>query len=346
MYSIWKDINVDLAGSNGSEAFTIRMGGADVYTGTAYEDTDGEYIIRINDIVAYHLAHSLSYFASLPTTLVDTFILLPNLAPAVIVYNSGEPVFNDNVVMDWSYDREFSPDTDTPAAPINGRIDPRMPLIRTSPFAGGSIVADLYAITGDFYVGDYNNDYSGSNIHDTYNWDVESVADLILSPATLSDYQWVVIENDTYKVVRACNRFALYYVNAYGGVDFLLMEGNCTVEDSLTRYSTKKKYDNAIAANRGKKEYLVDAVKTYTLRTGLLTDDEASRMFHLLESCEVYLYDMQGVTDPDSVDVPNMMHPVVITNSVCEYKTYKSNGRKMVQYEINVELAQERHRRG
>lgn len=350
MDSIWKDIIVDAEGTPGEgEEFSVNVAGNVVYTGTCYEDVNGDFDVRINDIIADYLQHSLSYFANLPASLTNRFEVLPYFALSVIVENSQETeCYNDKVVMDWSYDRGISLATATPAAPINGRIDPRMPLMRTNPFAGGPITADLYAVTGDFYIGDYNNDFSGADVHDTYTWAVTAGvnADLILAPVSVANYQWIVIGNDTYKVVRSCNRFALYYINAYGGVDFLLMEGLCTEEDALERSNVKQKYNNTKAANRGKKEYMVGITKKYTLRTGYLTDAESARMFHLLESPEVYLYDMQGLVNPSDAVMYDRMLPVVITDNSCSHKTYKSNGRRLSQYVINVELAQDRYRRG
>ena len=66
-----------------------------------------------------------------------------------------------------------------------------------------------------------------------------------------------------------------------------------------------------------------------------MSDDEASRMHHLLNSPNVYLLDME--TDE--------MMPVVLTNTTTEYKTYKGNGGKLVNYTIEATLAQERIRR-
>jgi hypothetical protein len=60
-----------------------------------------------------------------------------------------------------------------------------------------------------------------------------------------------------------------------------------------------------------------------------MTDDEASRMHHLLESTEVYLHNLEDDT----------IIPVNITNNSCEFKTFTNNGKKKFNYEIDVELA-------
>lgn len=348
MRPIWKDIEVNLSSylSNGNVDYVLKADGTQFYTGVAYANNAGQCSVRINEVVSDYLGRWWNTFEQ-TTAFTTTFLLQPNIAPAISLYVGSTQVFSDSVAIDWSYDLGFSLPNGVPACPVNGRIDPRMPLMQTT-YKGGNITADLYAITGDFYVGDYNNDYSGANIHDTHTFAVGAgnKADLCIKPQDVASHQWIVLQGLTYKVVTACHRFALYYVNAYGGLDFLLMEGLCSEHDSLTRYVHKQKASNAYPCYRGKKEYANEIVKKYTLRTDLLTDEQAARMFHLVESTDVYLYDMQGLTPGSAVTPALVMKPVVITNTSHEYKTYKGEGRKMVQYTIEVEYAQDRYRKG
>ena len=72
-----------------------------------------------------------------------------------------------------------------------------------------------------------------------------------------------------------------------------------------------------------------------TLHTSWLSDDESSRMHHLLNSTEVYLFNLEK----------QEMIPVVLKNTITEYKTYKGNGGKLVNYAIEVEFANERTRK-
>ena len=58
-------------------------------------------------------------------------------------------------------------------------------------------------------------------------------------------------------------------------------------------------------------------------------------MHHLLNSTEVYLYDI----------LKDQMIPVVLTNSTSEYKTYRNNGYKLFNYTIEVSYANDRIRR-
>ena len=72
-----------------------------------------------------------------------------------------------------------------------------------------------------------------------------------------------------------------------------------------------------------------------TLHTSWMSDEAAARMHNLLNSTDVYLCDM----------VNDMMIPVILTNTTTEYKTYKGNGGKLVNYAIEVEFANQRVRR-
>lgn len=55
--------------------------------------------------------------------------------------------------------------------------------------------------------------------------------------------------------------------------------------------------------------------------------NDGSKMYHLLESNEVYLHNLK--TDK--------ITPVTITDSTCEYKTYANQGNTRFHYVINVE---------
>jgi hypothetical protein len=138
-----------------------------------------------------------------------------------------------------------------------------------------------------------------------------------------------------YHGITSCNTHALYYVNAYGGWDFLLMQGRSTETDSYTRHEHKREYDNRDVMNRGTKNYLNEIKKSFVLQTGWLIGNEASRIHHLLGSTEVYMFEIQT----------QRMIPVTITDNSCKYKTFQNEGGKLVEYEINVKVAKEMIRR-
>ena len=145
----------------------------------------------------------------------------------------------------------------------------------------------------------------------------------------------MTIGNSTFKVVTECAEYALYYVNAYGGWDCLLIEGNTLEADTLTRYTREIVYDNNDIQNRGVQNYVNEITKGFTFQTGLLKDDQGKRMHHLINSTDVYLYDIAN----------GQMIPVNVSVNTCEYKTFKNQGNRFAQYTIQVEVAQNRIRR-
>lgn len=124
-------------------------------------------------------------------------------------------------------------------------------------------------------------------------------------------------------------KYCLYYQNALGGWDSFLINGNDKQTDKITSYKYVKSVDTT-TKHFGTKKYLNSITSTYKLFTDWLTDDEASRMHHLLESTEVYLHNLEDDT----------IIPVNLTNSNCEYKTFTNNGRKKFNYTIECEFAQ------
>ena len=132
-----------------------------------------------------------------------------------------------------------------------------------------------------------------------------------------------------------CKEWVLYYVNAYGGWDSLLIEGNTMERDSLKRYTREMEYDNRETRNRGTQNYANEISKVYTLNTSWMSDAESLRMHHLLNSPEVYLFNINT----------GEIFPVVLNNTTTEFKTYKNNGCRLVNYTIEATIAQDRIRR-
>jgi hypothetical protein len=125
----------------------------------------------------------------------------------------------------------------------------------------------------------------------------------------------------------------LYYVNGYGGWDSLLINGNNKKNDKITSSYYSKQFNNT-TIDFGKTKFNNIITTSYTLYTDWFTDEEQSKLWHLLESTNVYLHNLE--TD--------RIEPCIITNTNCEYKTFTNNGKKKFYNTINVEIAQERIR--
>ncbi len=329
---IWKDYYINLGKGEGV-AFRIKVGDDVIYTGRAYpkpgEETSS---IRINDICADYLQNVL------PELTAETFQAMEFPVTFIVEsYNTEEASWMEagtaQFLADWSYDNNYSVDTMGMAFPINGKVDARQTIIYTA-YNSSSVVATLTFQDGT--TKEVTIDTTKATTTDLERATASAGSgSVVLDLAQYADIAKVTIGNTTYNVSDGCHRYAIHYINAYGGWDALLIEGNDLREDTLTRNTREMVYDNRAMANRGKQNYVNEITCKYTLHTGWLSDDESLRMHHLLNSTEVYLEDI----------AEGGFHPVTITNTSCQYKTYKNNGGSLVNYEISVELSQNRLRR-
>ena len=313
---IWKDKVVDLLMS--SAEFRIRTGGDTIYAGMSIaRPGESTAKVRVNDICADYLVNTL------PTITDRTFTSFGLDAFSVQKRSGGSwsPVESIEFYNDWSYDYDFT--RDVLSVPINGKVTKDMFILYSKKEITANITATYRKTDGTTTT--RTTTVSPTPNHGTCCFDVGAVVNT----------NRVNISDKYYPVVDDCYKFALYYVNAYGGWDHLLVEGNEMETDSLERHIREREYDNTSIVNRGKVDYVNEVTKSWTLNTGLLNDDEASRMHHLINSTMVYLCDIATAT----------FIPVVITTNTCEYKTYNNQGNRMFNYQLTIELAQNRIRR-
>lgn len=312
---IWKDKIVDLG--TASVLFRITTGGTTIYSGRATaRPGESTAKVRINDICADYLTNPLPSL----TDQSYTALTLPTFVVQKKPSGTWTNVTSVQFYPDWSYDYGATP-SDL-SCPINGRVDNRMTILFT-----GLEMSSLAA-----------------SYHRTSGTSTSRSVSLPSTPATgtgafkanaISGVDRITIKSRVYYPVGACYKYALYYVNAYGGWDQFLLEGNDLEADELTRHIREMEYDNNLLVNRGMDNYVSEISKTWTLHSGALTDDQASRMHHLLNSNCVYLCHIAS----------GDMIPVIMRTNTCEYKTIKNQGRRMVEYTMQVELAQNRIRR-
>lgn len=343
---IWKDYIIDLGAE--SAQFRILKDNIAVYNGLATaRPGQTNAMVRINDICADFFENALpSLINSDYTSLHTQEFIIQAKDPESSWTQVGDVRFYN----DWSYDYDFNPSTMGLSFPINGLIDPRMPLVYsvyessmaivTLCFRNGSTQQVVIPISqggggggtaGDFS-NDFNNDFlvgGGGGGPD------DGTGTITIRPNAWTDLESIVIGSSVYRIMPECYRYALYYVNAYGGWDFLLIEGNTLEADSLKRYTREVVYDNRYIQNRGFHNYVNEITKGFTFHTGWLLADQGERMHHLINSTFVYLFDIAD----------NKMIPVTIPSTSCEYKTYKNQGNTLVNYTIQVEVAQNRVRR-
>ena len=332
---IWKDLALNIGGADYT-LYRIKVGGAVIFEGKAYKRPgDTQVMVKINDVCADYLENTLP---NLSQASFEAITLPVVFSLEVYVLNQWAFVGDISFYNDWSYDPTFDPETMGLAHPINGKVSAKGWLIYTA-YDSSSVSAVLtfkdgtsqtlvipIAKSNDFN-DDFNEDFS------------RATAMAGSGSATIDLSQWedlakVEIGNTTYKVEDTCKRYTLHYLNAYGGWDSLLIEGNVKETDSSSRTTMDVEYNNASLMNRGTRVIANEITKTFTLFTGWMSDAESERMHHLVNSTDIYLEDT----------LEGRFYPVIMETSTLDHKTYKNNG-GMVNYELSVSLAQSRQRR-
>lgn len=239
-------------------------------------------------------------------------------APGVVVKVAGSEVYSNQFVPDWSYDNAHS--LYDLSDPIDGVLDPRMAL----PY---SFISDT---SKRVTVNIIYDDGSSSAVYSPY----AKAGTFIVDLSNYSGLAGVLISGYRYEVVSTCKRYALVYLNAYGGWDAFVPRGRQIRTDNYTREEFKQ-LSATLSTARGRTNFDTKVVPSWSLSTGILTDGAASRMHHLLGSPNVYLFDMEE----------GVYHAVIVKTSSCSYLTAKNNGRQFPTYTIEVELAKDQHRR-
>ena len=336
IHPIWKNYFVDLGRSESVEyviSYNSENSLSVIYSGKAWKKPGAESInVCINDICADWLVNTFP-------SLSEGFSRSDMPVEFVVQTISAAGVYSEKArvrfINDWSYDAEHDAERDGLAAPINGHVDARQWLLWTG-LDVSEIEANVFLSNGESFKvfipveisADFNADF---------NADFAIVArsagsgTAIFSPSQWGDVSRIVINGNKYDIINSCSRYVLYYLNAYGGWDSMLIEGAASEEDKLTRHTMTK----AGGYGREKNNYLNEIEKNITLHTSWLSDEQSLRMHHLLNSTEVYLHDLEK----------NSILPVILEGSSAPYKTFKGEGGKLVNYTIDVTIAQTRMRR-
>lgn len=138
------------------------------------------------------------------------------------------------------------------------------------------------------------------------------------------------------KVTDGCVRYMLYYRNAYGGWDWLLVHGPRTRSESYERQTAGRSLPATPAAkDRQKVNYRNDVTERWRLPLGQFTEAQAAQLWHLTGSPSVYLFDIERQS----------FTPVTVTDATYTEQTYRNNGHKMIDYTVEVESALDKQRR-
>lgn len=296
-FPIWQDIYTDIVSNDDYEDYEILSGGEVIYSGRAFKRPNEDTIkVNVSRIVAPYLT---GYYKD------------------VQVFSDGILLAEYTFVRDYSYDDSKRYYNNLILnAPINGSIP-----------SGLNVSASLWSVRGG---------------------EVFSVVDeggsLVANIGTqkgLNMAEWISTEvgkryffgGAEYEVVDMCNGVVLKYVNAYGAVDYFIIEGVSKKRDSISR-STYEKDADALSSQFQRKDYQAEMVAVWSGVTGWLTDAQSLRLKHLIESVEVYMIDSAG----------NEI-PIVMRDNTLEYKTWRTNGKQLINYTLSWEESQTKIRR-
>lgn len=322
--------------------------GVVIYEGLASAaPNSNDVIVSINDIAADYL--------SAPFQLDGRWVTQPRLGAwfAVDAWNEPDGGFWDKIVywyflMDYSYDRDFNLTTMPLAHPVTGVVAPNQWLVAsfvdtgdleeaifTLYYADGT--SELVAVPLTPYA-DFNNDFNNDFAVEEGETAVSGYAALYLGtyPNAVSvNATCGSVTSPTYTIRQdTCKRYVLYYRNAYGGYDSLLLDGAKRAEN-YARATIGRWADNSIPAQREVFDYRNDIEEAWTLRVNALTDAQAERMPQVVGSTDAYLCDLNT----------NTLVPLNLTDAACEVKTYRNQGGKRIDYQITAKRAQRRERR-
>lgn len=328
---IWRDTFWDFGAADYADYSVYTEESVLVYEGRAYKRPDADSIlVKANEVCADYLGQVLpiadnrGYFAQ---PIVEGFYALANDTQTATIY----------FAYDWSYEERSS---DVASSPIVATLDRNQPLIfsiyqGSAPMAiitnaDGTTIEESFAVAQTLsFSSAFSNDYAKTL----------SVAggagSAVFIPSQYPNSVSIAIGGITYAITDNCSRYALYYVNSFGGWDSLLMTDGYTESEDYTRYEHRQEYDNSVSYERGVVNFQNDVTKKWVLNTPLLTDAQSKKMHHLFGSTAVYLFDT----------IEGAYYPVTITDKSLTFKTYKVSGRKIPQYSINVQLARPRVRR-
>lgn len=311
---IWKDCTYVESIDSEFIEYHIEYGDSVIFAGKAYPYPGSNKVeILLNDIVTNYLHNVLDFETGIISDYANIF---------TIVTSTGvtKPYIFIN---DWSYKDVDYVNEKFLSNPITGYVDPRQRFMFSyfSPFNSSSLTVD---INGDTSTVSESSGVGGYSY--VTSLDRSLLCDSKISVNQNSDSLHYVIDDSG-------KNYVLYYINAAGGWDSLLIDGNVKKVDLIESQTyTKKTLNTSLEFDRTK--YLNTITGNWTLYTGYLTDTQASKMYNLLESNCVYLHNL----------VDDEIIPVNITNSSCEYKTYSNQGKRKFYYTIEVEASKDKYR--
>lgn len=319
-------------GNNGQNYrdYTIVTGGQTVYTGRIYFKSESESSVAIDiapickdyiDVLYEDIVYPGT--ASVQALPADGLIQSVNIFTVTPAGGTGESftvVYNYNT----DYITETS-GTDILNEPVVLEADPRQYLFMGS-YSSGSVTFSYSTDTG------LSGSSSGSS-------DQIQLYALNLNSLNLDNAKSITLkagdQEFKYRIMPECkSRFALYYVNKYGGFDAALFSGHAIENWNPQRVDVRLYNDRANRRDWEQKRLLSEIDKGYELNTGIFLDDMPARAIdNLIYSPKVFIHDLESGT----------ITSCLITDSSYETRDYR--GDRLFNYTVNVKESQKQIRR-
>lgn len=305
---------------DGSTKYEITLEGETIYKGRIYfkNDTDSESVDLAPIFREYldTLYNEIEFGAGtieLPAnglySSYHTFTVTPE--------NGASTTFD--VVYNYNSNYELESDGNTIMNyPVLLHVDPRQYL-----FLSGLTGANLSYTTSKGGSGSGSPSGTGINLFtiDLKTLNLE-VGDTITLSANGNEYE--------YNILSYCrNRYALYYVNEYGGLDSLLCLPNTVDTYTGDNIEVRLQNDNNYRQDFHQQRLQTLVHKRYNVITGYIDDDGARNIQHLIYSPKVFIHNLDE----------NTITSCIVTNTSITTGLKRFNGNRFT-YSFTVEESQ------
>lgn len=323
---IWKDTQASYVTMGDSQEFTIRVDGQIIYNGRLVKKPGNVSLTTyVNRLVKDYLAAKINFNRGATIQQQDGYLREFTISPA-----TTDGVSAYKFYCDYGYEEGAVKDNalSVISRPLSNVVDPRQILFCT--------FADLTDNTVK-KVGIRERE-SGALVTSTSRGKCQTFTFPLgkdLEGKTLDIYDSMAGEVlASYEVRNTCAEYALYYLNAHGGYDHLLINGTSKRTDNIKRTEITRVVDNT-TLKHGRSDVHTEITRTWRLNTEHLTDAQWAKTHHLLGSTHVFLHNLE--TDEIAT--------VVIKGNKADFNTYRNKGRRMSQLSIDVEESTKRERR-
>lgn len=334
-YPVWHSFD---ATDNQQITYYIYIGNTQIYTGQVlpYDTSSTTLQIDISEICNEYLD---TFYENIEVNGITSGQLASNgLISSIVTFtvrsdsNAGDVVGEDvsyNIAYDYNTDyTNIIGDKRLLNDPIDNKVDPRQILFIT----GYNIVDATQQYT--YQIGQTSDSISITSGENTkFQYVGIPLSEEVLTKGTQITLTMDGFDPYSYIVTEPCkNKYVLYYVNKFGGFDSLLMSGKQIESWNPDTTSVRLYNDRGNRRDWEQKKIHIDIDHLFELNTGLLTNEGAAKIDHLIYSPKVLLHDL----DKDTITT------VLIDNT--NYSV-KQRNYDIPQYTITVKESQKQIRR-